>query len=49
MTKCVCCVFVSPELKHVQCVMRDNVAVVRLNSPDNKVHVGVVTAVELRH
>ncbi|CAI8032170.1 hypothetical protein GBAR_LOCUS18212 [Geodia barretti] len=26
-------------LKHVECVMKDNVAVVRLNSPDNKVDI----------
>ena len=29
--------FSCSELKHVECVMRDNVAVVRLNSPNNKV------------
>ena len=33
----VCCVY--SERKHVECVMKDNVAVVRLNSPNSKVHV----------
>ena len=32
----VCCV--CSERKHVECVMKDNVAVVRLNSPNNKVY-----------
>ena len=32
-----CNAFFLADLKHVECVMKDNVAVVRLNSPDNKV------------
>ena len=30
--------FVCSERTHVECVMKDNVAVVRLNSPNNKVY-----------
>lgn len=31
--------FAASGRKHVECVMKDSVAVVRLNSPDNKVSV----------